>query len=314
MNAIKILATGHALPDTVLTNQQLSETVDTSDEWIVSRTGIKQRYISHHENTSDLAYRAAKDALAHYPIQPEKIRYLIVATFTPDDYTPSTACLTAQKLGLTHPDLMAFDLNAACSGFVYALRVMKGLLQPQEYGLIIGSEVISKLTDWQDRSTCILFGDGAGAVLVCGSDHSFFYDCLGSSGQEEVLYCYGRSFQDRKEGYLQMNGREVFKFAVEAMEKTITTLLNKSGYKLEEINHIVCHQANFRIISHVYKKMKADPKQFYINLDRYGNTSAASIPLALAEMNAKGLLQPHDKVICVGFGAGLTWGGVLFEW
>lgn len=314
MNSIQILATGHAVPMQTLDNETLSTMVDTNDEWIVSRTGIKKRHISQSENTSVLATQAAKMALEKSQIAQEKIRYLIVATFTPDNYTPSTACLVARNLGLNHQQLMAFDLNAACSGFIYALTVMKNLLKDDEYGLVIGSEVISKMIDWKDRSTCILFGDGAGAVVVKGKNDGIFYDMSGTQGNEDVLYCHGRHFNHRKEGTLQMNGKEVFKFAVEAIQTSIQNLLDQSDLTLDDIDHVVCHQANYRIISYVIKKLKADAQKFYINLDEYGNTSAASIPLALSEMNEKGFFKKGQRVILVGFGAGLTWGATLFEW
>lgn len=314
MKGIKILSTGHYVPNHKVSNDDLANIVDTNDEWITSRTGIKNRYLSIDENTSELAYQAAKKAIEKANIDTKKIRYIIVATFTPDDYTPSTACLVQKKLGLNEQEIMAFDINAACSGFVYALTIIKELIKEDEYGLVIGSEVISKIVNWQDRSTCVLFGDGAGAVLVEGSQKHLFYSYQSSNGNDEALYCHGRSFQQRQEGYLAMNGKDVFKFAIEAIPKSIQKVLTQSQLSLEDIDHIVCHQANFRIISHVYKKLKIDANKFYINLDEYGNTSAASIPIALSEMNEKGLLKEKQKVICVGFGSGLTWGAVLLEW
>lgn len=314
MNGIKILATGHFAPEKVVSNDDLAKVVDTSDEWIKSRTGIASRHIAVDQNTSDLACLAAKDAIDKGQIDTTKIKYIIVATFTPDHNTPSTACVVQKKLGLNDQEIMAFDLNAACSGFVYSLTVIKGMIQPGEYALIIGSEVISKITDWKDRNTCVLFGDGAGAVVVEGTENKMFYSYNSSKGDEEVLYCNGINFNSEKESYLYMDGKEVFKFAIKAINTSIANLLTQSGLTLDDIDYVVCHQANYRIISHVYKKLKADPNKFFMNLDRYGNTSAASIPIALSEMNEKGLLKENQKVICVGFGSGLTWGATLFEW
>lgn len=314
MDGIKIISTGHFAPKKVMTNEDLTHIVETSNEWIKSRTGIESRHISVDQNTSELAYLAAKKAIERGNIDTSKICYIIVATFTPDHYTPSTACLVQTKLGLNDQPIMAFDINAACSGFVYALTIIKGLLKQGEYGLVIGSEVISKIIDWTDRNTCVLFGDGAGAVIVEKDPDRLFYSYNASSGNETALYCKGRNFANTKEGYLQMDGKEVFKFAVEAIKQSIHELLSQSQLTLDDIDYVVCHQANYRIISHVYKKLKADPNKFYMNLDRYGNTSAASIPLALAEMNEKGLLKENQKIICVGFGSGLTWGATLIVW
>lgn len=313
MEGIKIIGTGHYAPSQVVSNDDLSKRVETSDEWITTRTGIKRRHLSENENTSDLAYQAAKKAIENSHIDINKLRYIIVATFTPDHFTPSTACIVQEKLGLNDQPIMAFDINAACSGFVYALSVIKGLLKDDEYGLVIGSEVISKVIDWQDRGTCVLFGDGAGAAVVEKSSTPF-YSYHNSTGNMTALVCPGRGLNSTETGYLQMDGKAVFKFAVEAINDAIKNVLAQSQLTLEDIDYVICHQANYRIISHVYKKLKADPQKFYMNLDEYGNTSAASIPMALSEMNEKGLLQEGQKIICVGFGAGLTWGATLFSW
>lgn len=313
MEGIKIIGTGHYAPSQVVSNNDLSKRVETSDEWITTRTGIKRRHLSENENTSDLAYQAAKKAIENSHIDINKLRYIIVATFTPDHFTPSTACIVQEKLGLNDQPIMAFDINAACSGFVYALSVIKGLLKDDEYGLVIGSEVISKVIDWQDRGTCVLFGDGAGAAVVEKSSTPF-YSYHNSKGNMTALVCPGRGLNSTETGYLQMDGKAVFKFAVEAINDAIKNVLAQSQLTLEDIDYVICHQANYRIISHVYKKLKADPQKFYMNLDEYGNTSAASIPMALSEMNEKGLLQEGQKIICVGFGAGLTWGATLFSW
>lgn len=307
MEGIQILSTGHYAPEKIMTNQDFEKIVETSDEWITSRTGIKQRHISESQNTSDLAVEAAKRALVG--IDSSKIRYIVVATFTPDCFTPSVACLVAEKLGLG-PEVMAFDLNAACSGFIYSLKVVNGLLKDDELALVIGSEVISKVTDFTDRNTCILFGDGAGAAVIAKSENKT-YDYMGTRGCYDVLYCNGRTFNGVEEGYLYMNGKEVFKFATDAIEKSVKHILEDASLTHDDIDWIVCHQANERIIKHVSKKMKISLDKFYMNLQNYGNTSAASIPLALAEMNEEGLLKKGDKVIICGFGAGLTWGAML---
>lgn len=311
MEGIKIAALGHYAPENVVTNFDLEKIVDTSDEWIQSRTGIQKRHISKNQNTSELAYLAAKSAIEKYNIDTSRIRYIICATFTPDHLTPSVACIVQKKLGLNNQ--MAFDINAACSGFVYALSIAKGLLKENEYALVIGAEVISKVVDWSDRSTCVLFGDGAGCAIVEKADKLFIDEHL-ASGNTNALFCPGIKFNDSLQGYLQMDGQEVFKFAVNAILSSIQSLLEKSKLRLEDIDHIVCHQANARIINYVIKRLKADPSKFYMNLSEYGNTSAASIPIALSSMSEEGLLKQGQKVMCIGFGSGLTWGAVLLEW
>ncbi len=308
MKGLKIVSTGSSHPENAVSNYKLSETVDTSDEWIATRTGIRQRYFSEGETNADLASDAAKQALERAGISADEIGVCIVATFTPDNATPSVACMVQQKLGLSK-DTLCFDLNAACSGFIYALNVARGLLMQggKKYALVIGSEVISRVLDFADRSTCVLFGDGAGAAVVTLSEDSVYEFTGGADGNQEILNC-------PTSGGLQMDGREVFKFAVGIIPECIDTLLDKSGLTLDDIDYVVCHQANERIISHVVKKLKAPSEKFFMNLQKYGNTSAASIPLALDEMSCEGLFKEGMKIICVGFGAGLTWGGILLEW
>ncbi len=307
MKGLKIVSTGSCHPQNAVSNDKLSETVDTSDEWISTRTGIRQRYFSEGETNVDLASNAAKQALERAGISVEEIGACVVATFTPDNLTPSVACMVQNRLGLPK-DAFCFDINAACSGFIYALNVARGILMQggKKYALVIGSEVISRVLDFADRSTCVLFGDGAGAAVVTLSENSAYEFTCGADGNDAILNC-------KTSGGLQMDGREVFKFAVGIIPECINTLLEKSQLALDDIDYVVCHQANERIISHVVKKMKAPSEKFFMNLQKYGNTSAASIPLALDEMASGGLLKEGMKIICVGFGSGLTWGGILLE-
>lgn len=310
MSGLKVVSTGYYVPSKVMTNQDFEKIVETSDEWIIERTGISRRHFVETEDTVELGYLAALEAIEKGNINKNEIGLIVVATMSPDHFTPSTASLIQEKLGLNEEEIMAFDVNAACSGFVYGLTITNALLQTldKKYALVIGSEVLSKLIDFEDRGTCILFGDGAGAMLVESEDRLFV--CYnGSKGNKEVLYANAN-----KEQYLKMNGREVFKFAVTAVPKSINAVLEKANLTIDDIDYVVCHQANYRIIANVYKKMKCNPEKFYMNLQEYGNTSGASIPLALAEMDEKGLLKRGMKIICVGFGGGLTWGATLLEW
>lgn len=312
MNGLKILSTGYYAPQQVLDNFDFEKMVETSDEWIVSRTGIKRRHITENESCVDLGYQAALKAIEK--IDKNKIGLIICATMTPDYFTPSNACLIQERLGLNGQEMMCFDLNAACSGFVYALTVAQSLLQNlgDKYALVIGSEEISKIIDFNDRNTCVLFGDGAGALIVSNGE-GIFASYSNSAGNLDALKAPAIS-KISENHYLTMAGQDVFKFAVRVIPESITAVLEKSNLTLDDIAYVVCHQANYRIIKNVYKKMKSSEDKFYMNLQEYGNTSAASIPLALAEMNEKGMLKSGDKIICVGFGGGLTWGAILMEW
>lgn len=307
MKGLRIVTTGSCHPQNAVSNDKLSETVDTSDEWISTRTGIRQRYFCESETNVSLAVNAGRLAITRADISPDEIGACIVATFTPDNATPSVACMVQRNLGLSN-ETMCFDISAACSGFVYALNIARGILlqNRKKYALVIGSEVISRMLDFGDRSTCVLFGDGAGAVIVTLDEDAAYEFICGANGNSDILSC-------STSGGLKMDGREVFKFAVGIIPRCIEDLLTKSGLTLDDINYVVCHQANERIISHVIKKMKAPPEKFFMNIQKYANTSAASIPLALDEMSESGLLRHGMKIICVGFGAGLTWGGILIE-
>ena len=301
MNGIEIISTGYAKIEKTLDNAQLEKMVETSNEWILSRTGIQRRHISSRSSAL-LAIEAAKKATQNQDLS--KLSLIIVATMTPENKTPSNACLVQKALDLNEQAMICFDINAACSGYVYALKVAQSLLQEGQYGLIIGSEQLSSIVDYQDRNTCILFGDGAAATLI-QKNNNIFYSYLDSAGNREVLYA---------NDYLKMKGQDVFKFAIKAIPLSIDHVLNQAKMTLNDIDYVICHQANERIIKHVYKKYQCSSEKFYMNLQEYGNTSAASIPLALAKMNEQGLLQKGMKIILVGFGGGLTWGAILMEW
>ncbi|MEG1497225.1 MAG: beta-ketoacyl-ACP synthase III [Clostridiales bacterium] len=309
MKSLKILSTGSYLPPHIITNDEFSKTLDTDDKWITSRTGIESRHFATDETNTDMAIKAAQAAFSKAAINKEDICCVIVATFTPDDFTPAIGCEVHNALNLP-PNIMSFDINAACSGFIYAMEVAEGLLlqHPEKYALVIGSEKISNFLDFTDRTTCVLFGDGAGAAIMGLQNGKSCYT-MGTRASRSALYC--PSIANPK---LAMNGKEVFKFAVEVIPQSIEEILAKAHLNIDEIDHIVCHQANLRIISHVYKKMAIEPSKFFVNLNHCGNTSGASIPLALDEMNQKALLKKGDKIICVGFGAGLTWGATLITW
>ncbi|MCL1935304.1 MAG: ketoacyl-ACP synthase III [Defluviitaleaceae bacterium] len=318
---MRIIATGSYTPSTVLTNDFLEELVDTNDEWITSRTGIKERRVTTNENTSDLAYNAAISALKNADIAPKDIDLIVVCTCTPDAFLPSVAGMLQRKFDIS---CMAFDLNAACGGFVYGIKVVTSLMASSsfKYCLLVGSEVLTKLVNWEDRNTCILFGDGAGAVILENSDKKgieYTY-CDAKGDMDYALKAGGVPLsnpfykEDIKDYRIEMLGSEVFKFAVNVVYKSITKVLEKTNTNIEEISYFVCHQANYRILKKIAKDLKVDEEKFYMNLEKYGNTSSASIPIALDEMNRKGLLKDGMKIVLVGFGAGLTWGATLINW
>ncbi|MBP3568056.1 MAG: ketoacyl-ACP synthase III [Lachnospiraceae bacterium] len=311
MDAIQIIATGKALPKKLVTNDDMSKIVDTSDEWISTRTGIKQRFFCDGEKNMELACEAAKMALEKGGIEKEQIGAIIVGTATNDYIMPSMACMLQQELGLP-ADIPAFDINAACSGFIYALRVAGSLLQDEErpYALVLGSEQLSTRADMTDRSTCVLFGDGAGAAVIKRNPQKKFYGVWGTEGNKEALGCHGHLTGSP---YIYMDGQTVFRFATQYMTKAAKMVLEKAELTMEDIDYVLCHQANERIIDYVRKQFKAPEEKFFKIIHKYGNTSAASIPLGLAEMDEQGLLQPGKKVIIVGFGAGFTWGSMLLE-
>ena len=312
MKGLKIVSTGRALPAKVVTNDDMSRLVETSDEWIASRTGIRTRHFCEGESQADLAVGAVSAALERGKVDVKDLCACIVATVTPDCSSPTSACLLQQRLGLPE-DIPCFDMNVGCTGFIYALQVARGFLlqSNRPYALVIGAEALSHITDFTDRGTCVLFGDGAGAAVVKLEEDSLYACTLGARGDAEAIFIEGPG---PERPYIHMDGQKVFRFAVEAVPHCIHTLLEETGLDLEDIDWFVPHQANKRIIDHVAKKLKVPNEKFYQNMMRYGNTSAASIPIALDEMAEQGLLKRGQKILCVGFGAGLTWGGALLEW
>lgn len=311
MSGLTILGTGRALPETIVTNDDLARRVDTSNEWIVSRTGIRQRRFSQEETLTDLTLRAARLAMEQAGVQPQDIGLCITATVTPDKLTPAQACLLHQQLGLS-VDCPAFDLSAGCTGFLFAMETAAAMLprMKRPYALLVGGELLSRIVDMDDRGTCILFGDGAGAAVVKCAEVPW-YTTLGTQGDSEVLWANGPG---RGTPALHMDGQGVFRFALETVPVMARQLLDQAGLTAEQVDWFVPHQANHRIVESVAKRLKTPLERFYENMDRYGNTSAASIPIALDEMNRGGLLNPGQWVMCLGFGAGLTWGGALFQW
>lgn len=321
-----ILGTGSCLPEKVLTNKELEKTIKTTDEWIRTRTGIKERHISGTgEYTYALASRAAKKALEMAKIEPEDIDLIIVATISSHMLMPSTACFVQQDLGANNA--FAYDINAACSGFVYALDLAdKYIIAGREKKiLVIGAETLSSRVNWQDRNTCILFGDGAGAVVVGQSDdgdRGIVDTNLFSDGNLwKLLHMHTAEscnadirVQDWSGAHIVMEGREVFKHAVKAMEDSIRGLLKKTGYPLETIKLVIPHQANVRILNRLVERLELSADRVFINAPLYGNTSAASIPIALDEANRGGRITRNDLILFCSFGGGFTWGASLIKW
>ena len=317
----RIIGTGSAVPEQIVTNEDLSKIVETSDEWISSRSGIKERRVAKEETTTSLAILAGKRALENAGIASEEIEVIIVATCTPDYFFPNTACQVQEAIGAKHA--VAFDLSAACSGFLFALSTAQAYIKGGIYQkvLIIGAETMSKMIDWSDRSTCVLFGDGAGAAVVSAEETGVLELVQKSDGTGKgVLSCKARetrnllNHESETKEYLYMEGQPVFKFAVKTVPECVEEILEKAEVKKEEIRYYILHQANSRIIQSVAKRLKEPEEKFPMNLSLYGNTSAASIPILLDEMNRNGMLNRGDKLVLSGFGAGLTWGAVLLEW
>ncbi len=325
-NGIGIIGTGSFLPEKRLTNCDLEKLVETSDEWIVSRTGIKERRVLEEgKASSDMAIEASKIALDDAGLSPDDVDLVIVATMTPDMMTPSTACIVQDKLGCKNA--AAFDISAACSGFLYGLSVARSFIASGVYKniLVIGTEAMSRILDWEDRSTCILFGDGAGAAVVSEVPEGYgILDMeLGSdgSGADFLLIPAGGSrtptCQETLDGrlqYISMEGSEVFKFAVRKIDETCKNIMKKTGLESSDIDLLIPHQANTRIIDSAVKKLKIPREKTFVNLDKYGNMSAASIPVALDEALREGKVKNGDNVMLVGFGGGLTWGSSIIKW
>ena len=314
MSGLKLLGTGSGLPGEILTNDDLAKLVDTSDEWITTRTGISsRRRCGPGESHTGLCLQAARQALERAGVGPEQIGVCIVATLTPDRLTPATACVLQKELDMGE-DTVCFDLNAACSGFVYALHTAQCLLAaaPRRFGLVIGAEVLSRVTDYTDRSNCVLFGDGAGAAVVeWREDYPSICAVLGCRGNTEALRIPGVA--SGAPSYIHMEGQPVFRFAVETVPKCITQVLDKAGLTADDVDRFVFHQANQRIIDMAVKKLKLPPEKCTGNIARTGNTSAASVPILLDELVSQGALRSGQRALCVGFGAGLTWAGALLE-
>lgn len=324
---VRIAGTGSALPDKILTNADLEQMIDTSDEWITTRTGIKERRIAvAGEYTSTFAAEAGRRALAMAGIKPEEIDLIILGTVTPDFPFPSTACIVQDLLGATNAT--AFDISAACSGFIYGLSIAEKYIRSgaAQKILVIGAEVLSRTVDWQDRNTCVLFGDGAGAVVLEASDgdHSLLSTHTFSNGTYwNLLYQPGSGSRnpatdsrtiDERLIYLTMEGNDVFKHAVRGMEEVAVKALDANGISSSDISLLIPHQANRRIIDATAKRLGLDSDRVFTNLHRYGNTSSASIPIALDEANRQGVLKPDNKLLLVAFGGGFTYGSALINW
>ena len=328
--ASSIIGTGSYTPEKVLTNDELSQRVDTSDEWITTRTGIKERRIAAPDQaTSDLATAAAQAAMADAGVTPEDIDLIVVATITPDMFFPSTACIVQRKLGAKNA--VCFDISAACSGFLYALQVARHFLNAgsRATALVIGAEKLSSLVNWEDRNTCVLFGDGAGAVViravdpdtpapgrvlstVMGSDGNLV-DLLKVPGGGSAMPITPENAASRP-NTIHMEGRETFKHAVTRMCQASEQALEMAGLKKEDIALVIPHQANARIITAIADRLGLPPEKTFINLDRYGNTSAATIPVALDEARRQGRIHPGDIVLLVAFGGGFTWASSVLRW
>jgi 3-oxoacyl-[acyl-carrier-protein] synthase-3 len=322
---VSITGLGAHVPERVLTNEELATMVDTSDEWIVTRTGIRERRVAEQEEAlSDICLPAVREALRQAGVEPESIDLVIVATVTPDMIFPATAAILADELG-AH-DAGAYDLSAGCTGFMYAVAQASAMVAGglAERALVVGGDVLSKIIDWSDRATCILFGDGAGAVVLErvgeGGFLGFELGADGSGGPDLYVPAGGsrvpasEATVARGEHFVRMNGREVFKFATRVLVSSAEKLLDECGVAVEDVDVYVPHQANVRIIRHATEKLGILPERVVINVDRYGNTSSGSIPLALADAAEEGRVKKGDLVLMTGMGAGLTWGSALLEW
>jgi 3-oxoacyl-[acyl-carrier-protein] synthase III len=317
---------GSAVPEKVLTNVDLEKFVDTTDEWITTRTGIKQRHVvSEGETTATLSVTASRKALDRANVAPEQVDLIICCTATPDFLFPATACLVQYELGAQNAG--AFDLEAACSGFIYGISVGSQFIRSGAYKtvLVVAAESLSRFMDWSDRSTCVLFGDGAGAILLQASDAetgllSFVLGSHGAGSNLIKLPAGGAALPashetvDNHDHFLKMQGKEVYRFAVRIMGDSAVAALEKSGLAYEDISICIPHQANTRIIASIADRLKLPPEKVFLNIDQYGNTSAASIPIALCEAVDAGLVKPGDNILFVAFGSGLTSGAAVVRW
>ncbi|MBM3580168.1 MAG: ketoacyl-ACP synthase III [Alphaproteobacteria bacterium] len=315
----RIIATGSYLPQRIVTNTDLEKTVETSNEWIVERTGINRRHVAaENELTSDLATTAAKKALEKSGLKAEEIEMIIVATTTPDLTFPATATTVQAKLGAK--SAFAFDIQAVCSGFVYAVVTADNFIKSGQVknALVIGADKLSSIVDWKDRNTCILFGDGAGAVVLQATqekDRGIIASSLHSDGTlNDILKTSGGASSNQKTGTIEMSGKEVFKHAVEKMVKSVLSTLNKAGLTTKDIDLLVPHQANLRILNAVATRLEMPEEKVIITVQNHANTSAASIPLALDHANSNGKIKKGDVVVLEALGGGLTWGSVVLKW
>lgn len=318
---IRIMGTGSYLPENIVTNDDLAKIMDTSDEWIASRTGIRARHLVKEETTAQMSAEAAKKALDEAGMKAEDLDLIIVGTLSGDYVTPSTACEVQAILGAEKA--VAFDINAACSGFMFAMNTAYAYIHSGIYqnALVIGAETLSKLMDWNDRSTCVLFGDGAGAAVVRADNAGLIHFTQGADGSKGmVLSCRGRMNNNPlvknsvKPDYVSMDGQEVYKFAVSTVPASIQKVLEEADLEVTDIKYFLLHQANIRIIQSVAKRLKADMNKFPTTLEHCGNISAGSVPILLDEVHKKGMLQRGDKLVMAGFGAGLTWSAAVMEW
>lgn len=323
MKSIRIVSSAKYMPERIVTNNDLGKVMDTNDEWIVSRTGIKERRIATTETTSSMCAKVCIKLLEQANIKATEIDLIIVATMTPDYLTPSVACIV--QGAISAKNALAFDINAACTGFVYGLSVADKMMKSGSYKniIVVGSEVLSKVIDWSDRATAVLFGDGAGGVLLTSSNEDFILsEDLHSDGSRGMSLTalnipnnnpYSKNEPSTK--YLNMVGRDIFDFAIKSVPISINKVLEKSNLTLDDIKLIIPHQANYRIVEMFAKKLKTNMHKFYTNMDKYGNTSAASIPIALSELieNKTLKLGSKEKIIITGFGGGLTWGTMLLS-
>lgn len=317
----RIIGTGSCLPETIVTNDNLSQIMDTSDEWISSRTGIRERRLARVETTAAMSAAAAKKAMEGAGVTAQEIDLIIVGTITGDYVTPSTACEIQAALGADKA--VAFDINAACSGFMFALHIADAYIKSGIYrtALVLGAETLSKIMDWNDRSTCVLFGDGAGAAVVrSGETGLLAYDQGSDGARGMVLTCRNRKNNNpfiknsTELSYIHMDGQEVYRFAVTTVPASIRKVVGEAGLSIEDIDYFALHQANIRIIRSVAKRLKVPEDKFPTSLDHCGNVSAASVPILLDEMNRKGMLKAGMKIVLSGFGGGLTWGSAVIEW
>lgn len=317
----KICGTGSYVPAHFLDNNDLSKMVDTNDEWIRERTGVVRRHIIEEETTVSMSVEAARRALENSCTAPEELDLILVSTFTSEVMLPCTACEVQKELGAVNAT--GFDLNAACTGFLFAYNTAQAYIASGVYKtiLLIGAESLSNTVNWEDRGTCILFGDGAGAAVLKAEEGTFYQPATHSDGSlGDALTCMSRHRKNRPaeeedlDSYMHMNGQAVFKFAVRRVPEVITEALTGTGFSVSDIDYFILHQANKRIVESVAKRLKADISKFPMNLQEYGNTSSASIPILLDEINRRGVLKRGDKLVMAGFGAGLSWGAVCLEW